>query len=698
MKILRKTIKMLITISLILVLVAPTTLAESETSINGQRLQDDFSAYVAGSDGSPKWITDDISWEVNNGCFENNSLKKSFAKYDSTVGTDLTFESEVTIQVSQGDKYKSAGISVYSDNNNYWSLALVEGPEAKNKMHYIELQEMFNGQWCVQDYGETKLKVGSYVGDGIEWKYNQPYVLKISLNNKSITGVVCELDGKKIWEKEYIFSSENCTKKGIPALTSAAVETKYDNAKCTINKKVYEVNAVSSYPELKIKTDTTINGKKTGFFHTQKIGDKWWVIAPDGKGFIAVGTQRMTYKGIYSEALGYSPYEQNVKSIYGSEEEWAENTAERLNSWGFNLLGIDSAPSLRHRGLAHTVSFGFGNSFSKYGEDYVIYGLDASNHCFPNVFSPKFVYYCDDLARKVIQEDQNDPWLFGYYLDNELSWWGQSFDTTYGLTDLVIKKDKTHTAKIALINWLQNRYGNISSLNKAWGTDYTSFETLGKMTSFTGKNQLVINTDKTDFEKVIIEKYYTITTGAIKKYDKNHMILGSRNGSGIEKCYDLVWGIGRNYTDISTFNYYGKVDLQAETAYDQIKVNGVYQNVELSEIFAQIYNKAKQPIMISEWSFPAYDSGLPCTEGAGMRVDTQTERAKAYEIYQKALFNMPFLVGSEFFMWVDPPAEGLTKSYKLDTNYGLVNEKDEPYALVTSVAKATNGNVYSLRD
>ncbi|NBJ14707.1 MAG: hypothetical protein FNP40_03870, partial [Dehalobacter sp. 4CP] len=65
---------------------------------------------------------------------------------------------------------------------------------------------------------------------------------------------------------------------------------------------------IRAYPELKIETDTTINGKGTGFFHTQKIGDKWWVIAPNGKGFIAVGAQRMTYKGHYSEALGYSPY------------------------------------------------------------------------------------------------------------------------------------------------------------------------------------------------------------------------------------------------------------------------------------------------------------------------------------------------------------------------------------------------------
>ena len=36
-----------------------------------------------------------------------------------------------------------------------------------------------------------------------------------------------------------------------------------------------------------------------------------------------------------------------------------------------------------------------------------------------------------------------------------------------------------------------------------------------------------------------------------------------------------------------------------------------------------MYRVVRRPMIITEWSFPALDSGLPCKHGAGMRVDTQ---------------------------------------------------------------------------
>ena len=42
--------------------------------------------------------------------------------------------------------------------------------------------------------------------------------------------------------------------------------------------------------------------------------------------------------------------------------------------------------------------------------------------------------------------------------------------------------------------------------------------------------------------------------------------------------------------------------------------------------------------MITEWSFPALDAGLPCNHGAGQRVPTQRDRALAFTAFQKLLF------------------------------------------------------------
>ncbi len=32
-----------------------------------------------------------------------------------------------------------------------------------------------------------------------------------------------------------------------------------------------------------------IEGKPTGFFHTERINDRWWLVSPDGHGFFGIG-------------------------------------------------------------------------------------------------------------------------------------------------------------------------------------------------------------------------------------------------------------------------------------------------------------------------------------------------------------------------------------------------------------------------
>ncbi|MDJ0304959.1 hypothetical protein, partial [Dehalobacter sp.] len=386
----------------------------------------------------------------------NDSVKKTFTCLSIPEDYDMSFEAEVSIKNSRADTYKIAGISIYADNKNYWHLVLSEAPEAKEKKRFVELAEMYKGQWNAQGAGSAKLSLASFYNNYFNWEYNHPYLMKIILSSDSITGSIYELDGTLKWERKYSLSANNSIKKGVPALTTEAFNTKFENVKVTssngidVNKTSSDtktmkiINNISSkYPVFNVETNTDITGKKTGYFHTEEINGKWWTIAPDGNAFFAIGTGQVTYVGFFSQTLGYSPYGQNTKAIYGSEEEWAETTANRLNEWGFNLLGINSNEHLRYQGLAHTLYLGFSTKFCANGEDYTIYPSDNNGHTFPNVFSPKFSYYCEDLARQITEDNQDDPWLFGYYLDNELAWWGKNYNTAYGLTDLVIEKENT---------------------------------------------------------------------------------------------------------------------------------------------------------------------------------------------------------------------------------------------------------------
>jgi len=50
-----------------------------------------------------------------------------------------------------------------------------------------------------------------------------------------------------------------------------------------------------------------IRSKATGFFRTERIGGRWWLITPDGYGYYAVSTDHGKWEVHWCQAVGYSP-------------------------------------------------------------------------------------------------------------------------------------------------------------------------------------------------------------------------------------------------------------------------------------------------------------------------------------------------------------------------------------------------------
>lgn len=227
---------------------------------------------------------------------------------------------------------------------------------------------------------------------------------------------------------------------------------------------------------------------------------------------------------------------------------------------------------------------------------------------------------------------------------------------------------------------LRKRYEDIRKFNAVWGTSFTNWNDALESTSWNEHTNEKVFADKIEFVRLCAEKYFSITTEAIRKADPNHMILGCRFAGDAPP----IWDIAGKYCDIVTFNIYGQVDLQK------------LEPIGLVETITKWYKQAKRPMMVTEWSFPALDSGLPCRAGAGMRVRTQAEKAKCFEVYQKTFFSLPFMVGSDYFMWVDEPALGISKNFPEDSNYGLVDVNDEPWQVFTETVARVNAKVYDI--
>jgi len=246
--------------------------------------------------------------------------------------------------------------------------------------------------------------------------------------------------------------------------------------------------------------------------------------------------------------------------------------------------------------------------------------------------------------------------------------------------DDVFRKPASHTGKQALVAFLRKRYPTVDALNKAWGVRVAGYEALAASTTPLNHQTERGLADKMAFLDLIAERYFSATAAAIRKHDPNHMILGCRFAGRMPEVGDVAG----KYCDIFSINCYRWVDLQTGEVRD------------FTQDLARWYAEVKRPFMITEWSFPALDSGLPCKHGAGQRFDTQAQKAAAFTLFQRLLFDTPFMVGSNYFMWVDEPALGISSTFPEDSNYGLVDENDKPYVALTEAATRLHPLVYRL--
>lgn len=191
----------------------------------------------------------------------------------------------------------------------------------------------------------------------------------------------------------------------------------------------------------------------------------------------------------------------------------------------------------------------------------------------------------------------------------------------------------------------------------------------------------------------IAERYFAVTTAAIRKADPNHMILGCRF-AGLKGVSEDVWRIAGRCCDIVSFNFYPWADLDRGVVFEN-RHPGARRAVDVFAICSRLAGGA--PLLVTEWSFPSLDSGLPCTGGAGMRVRTQAERAAATELFARTMLAAPEVVGYDYFMWVDEPRLGISRSFREDSNYGLVAESGEVYRDLTDMFACLHAEIASGR-
>lgn len=662
------------------------------------RFTDDFSRYPDGSFGEPNWEVTEIGFEVRGGKLvaEIPTGRAYAVLKKAPLAYALTVEATLTVHRAVSHDWKIAGIGISLDERNYWHLALVESPDAQGKGHFAELHEMLDGVWLAEGMEGTRLTTEADTG-GFEWQYGRPYRLRLTLTKKHIVGEIFEVrnqprsnngvapkepDGTLLYRRICRFDNKAVTL-GRPMLDCGGFAASFDDVRVEVSEVAKETPKPKTFPPFPVrKSPIAVRSKATGFFRTERINGIWWLIDPNGNPALSIGTDHVSYFVHWCEKLGYAPYHRNVAQKYGSEEAWAKEAVRRLLSWNFNVLGANNSIKARYQGLAHTEFISF-TDFTNTAD--IVPRVHWTG--FPDVFDLRFERFCDLRAKQRCAPNRDDPWLLGYFLDNELEWWGKS-GRPWGMAEEAWKKPPDHACKQALVRILREFYrGDISTFNADFGTNFGSFDDLLK--SQTPAQPLTEHGQKAlmAFVRDAAERYFRITAQAIKKHDPNHLNLGCRFAWDAP---EPAWEMAGKYCDIVTVNLYPRIDME----------RGVVLGVE--EHLRKRYEICKKPIIVTEWSFPALDAKdsegkpLPCKHGAGMRVDTQEQKARCYAIFQRMLFSLPFVVGSHYFMWVDEPALGISSTFPEDSNYGLVNEADEPYPELTTMATKVNAQMFAL--
>jgi len=351
----------------------------------------------------------------------------------------------------------------------------------------------------------------------------------------------------------------------------------------------------------------------TGFFYPLKIKDRWWLIDPLGYRFLHQGVAVVS-------TINSTGAVAALTAKFTNSSNWAVATTALLRTNGFNGAGAWS-DTTRLRAVPGPLVYTIIKNFLS------TYSASNTNAGYPQVFDPTFAPFCQTYAQS-FASTKTDPYLLGYFSDNELSFPSSMLVTWLGLTP-------GNSSYEEAWRWLRERYGPGA--------------TTGQVTT----------QDRYDFLGHVWGQYYKVVNQAIKLSDPNHLYLGSRLFSSDKDRPEIFRELGP-YVDVISVNHYSQwtPDINRIRMWEQ---------------------QSGRPVIITEFYVKGEDSGMPNNTGAGWVVHTQNDRGLFYQNFVLALLESKVCVGWHWFKYADNDPDSNPDPSNIDSNKGIVSNRYEPY-------------------
>lgn len=391
--------------------------------------------------------------------------------------------------------------------------------------------------------------------------------------------------------------------------------------------------------------DKTHQFKATGYFRTEKQGNRNWVVDPQGYAYVVTA--------VTSIRQGKSPNNQKAfTEKFKTADKWADETHNVLKDLGFNTAGswsdleaiVPYNKANPKESIVFTTQLNFLTTFAQSVKKRDPTRKNADVLSF--IFDADFPKFCDEHAAKNAAIYRNDPNLLGHFSDNELPFMSKTIE------DIWTSTQENDAAHIAIVDFLKEKNApNLKTLSKA---DQEIF--IGRLAAL----------------------YYKNVSEALKKYDPNHMYIGSRLHASAKNNKAIFTEGVEKYVDIVSINYYGYWQPQTKHIEEWAKWTS-------------------KPFFITEFYTKGDDVGMKNISGAGWLVRTQADRGIHYQNFCLQLLKAPNCVGWHWFRYQDnDPNDNTADPSNQDSNKGLVNTEYAVYKALGDKMKQLNLNKYKL--
>lgn len=409
----------------------------------------------------------------------------------------------------------------------------------------------------------------------------------------------------------------------------------------------------------------------TGFFRVEQNDDgRWWLVDPEGNPFISVGTtgvrttdqtpvegREFLYEelpdkdGPYGSAWldkGLSFYKLNALRKYGSLEAWRDRVLERFRKLGFNTIANWSEEiMLRQQVVPHV------RTLSSRLE-----GAPMASRRFADVFDPKWERVLDESFAELAAPNKDDPWLIGYFVDNEMPW--RNLRLLSAPPGAAVRK--------AWADFCRERFADLQEARKVLGAEFSDWSDVAEMTQEQIPDSGPAREAMDGFEAVYADRYFSAVRRILKSHDPNHMYMGCRFVRRMP-AEEIVTAAGK-YSDIVSVNCYGPYPQRKE--------------------FQPWHDVSGRPILIGEHHLPLWSERQlqPL-----YRAFTPAERRTGYVKYVSEFVKMPFGLGCHWFQHADQPLTGRFQDGE-DQPVGFVDITDQPHPELFEAAREVTENMY----